>query len=260
MKTITLDATQLSSGTFSVSGAAQLPSNVPQSVELKPGMHTFGSLHGPLFTFEVAVDGTIDYPAGPMDSYLAGRGTTTLEVKGYTITVDATALSLGLFAVQDASTGWGVQHANDKAQAFTGIPGSYQFGSLHGPSLPFKIAIDGTIDYPAGPMDSYLAGRGTTTLCVYGYLMGIDASRLTPPSFRVRDPSTGVGVNIDTDRFHCISLLPGTYEFACGFTLGFVVEDPGVFTYDRTLEPALSGYHTQRLHVVTDPAAVPVAA
>jgi hypothetical protein len=71
-----------------------------------------------------------------------------------------------------------------------------------------------TIGYAVGPMDSYLAGRGSTTLRVYGYLVGIDASRLAPLYFRVSDPSTGNGVSIDTDRFHCISLLPGTYEFA----------------------------------------------
>ena len=59
------------------------------TIRLKPGVYGFQQISGgsgPIFRFEVRPDGLIDYdPAN--EEFLDGRGTTTLNVRGFTITL-----------------------------------------------------------------------------------------------------------------------------------------------------------------------------
>jgi hypothetical protein len=256
---IDIDATPLSFDQFWLMDSASgltlgRPTTAVQTVRLIPGIYRFGTLVSPQFLFEVTGDGTVDFVAGPpLDDFLEGRGTTTLRVNGFKIDIDATPLSMSAFWLQDSLSGLTLQRPTTAVEGFRLIPGTYRFATMVSPHFLFDVGPGGSVEYPIGPMDRYVSGRGSALLRVNGYLVGIDATRLGPASFTVRDAASGLTVAFTTHSFHCMSLLPGEYQFACGFVFLFRLEDPGVFAYSPGLEPCVTGAGGQRLSVSCDP-------
>src|SRR5262249_49752990 len=90
--TSAIDATALSSRTFSVSGVnGSLDSSHVHSLKLQPGQHTLSTPGSAAVPFTVDSTGNFDYDQ--QIDYLRGRGTNTLTVRGLAYTIDATALS-----------------------------------------------------------------------------------------------------------------------------------------------------------------------
>lgn len=113
--------------------------------------------------FAVTDDGVVDYPS-TLEHVLAGRGTTTLRVRGLDVTFNPTGRARPLLPL------WG--GCRDPLGARTRTlripPGpAYAMRLLHLPRqvVEFHLGPDGVVDYAAAFEES-LSGRGTGTLTV----------------------------------------------------------------------------------------------
>jgi hypothetical protein len=185
--------------------------------------------------------------------FLSGTGTTTLTVNGFQIEVNATDLTLDQFSLFDTGSGLGRCFSTTRVQPLTLIPGSYRFGTLFGPSFVFSVTGTGKVDYDSRL--TFLSGTSTTILQVNGFLLMVDATRLTPPSFSLNDSASGLGEPFPTAVHQCVILIPGPYILGCGFLLPFSVTAAGMFDFNPAFAPCVTGLGTQRLRVSCDPTA-----
>jgi hypothetical protein len=251
---IQVDATALTFDQFSLfdtgSGLGRFfPTGAVQTLTLIPGNYQFGTLFGPTFVFSVTGTGTVDHDPGLI--FLSGTGTAVLKVDGCPIQVDATALTLDQFSLSDTGSGLGRLFLTTQVQTLTLIPGDYHLGTLFGPTFMFSVTGTGTVSYD--PALTFLSGAGTTFLTVNGFLLSVDATHLTLPSFTLNDSGSGLGEPFVTTSRQCVTLLPGPYAFTCGFSFGFAVTGTGVFDYDPGFASCVKGLGTQRLRVSCDP-------
>ena len=113
-------------------------------------------------SFSLGQDGKVSYDTD-LEGVLTGAGTNSLTVRGVTVTIDTTALSIPTL-VLDTS----VAVTNAAPFAFTALPGTYTLVDPQtGRAIQFTINPDGTIDYDH-TLDNILSGRGTSTLKVLG--------------------------------------------------------------------------------------------
>ena len=136
-----------------------------KSTRLLPGNYSFylpWAANSTVFNFTVSATGTIDF-APALDGYVSGRGTSTLDVNGWPITIDTSALSSSTYTI------WAEGAAAVGATATGGtavvrlLPGAYLFD---GPfDFTFSVLADGTLDFSAA-FEPDLQGRGTNTLTV----------------------------------------------------------------------------------------------
>jgi hypothetical protein len=161
---VTIDAHALSYKGIVADNTVVAPTAQPFAFTGLPGSLTLADPSGSTqsVTFTLGADGTVNY-APSLNNILSGRGTSTLTVQGVKVTIDATALS-GLSLVVD-----GVTEQTKAPFTFTGLPGSLTLvGPQTGASITITINPDGTINYDPS-LDSYLSGRGTSTLVVRGF-------------------------------------------------------------------------------------------
>jgi hypothetical protein len=128
------------------------------------------------FTFTVTSTGTVDY-ATSFNSFLSGRGTTTLTIDGLVVNLDARYLSgSGVLLV--------APHTNDDWISYKTVrmvPASYysvQQGSGEVANFSFKLGVDGKWSYNVAfdvSSGGFLAGNGTSTLTFFGYSLLVDA-------------------------------------------------------------------------------------
>ncbi|MER7585779.1 hypothetical protein ABTY56_38140, partial [Kitasatospora sp. NPDC097691] len=110
------------------------------TVQLEPGSYSFQQISDQSagFNFEVSQDGCIDYDL-PKEQFLKGRGTRTLTVRGFSVMVDATALSHGLFPLVAGS---GLLKRNQR-HALVLAPGTgYGFQSATDTDADFRFGVD----------------------------------------------------------------------------------------------------------------------
>jgi hypothetical protein len=136
-------------------------------------------------------------------------------------------------------------------KTLTLIPGDYQLGTLFGPTFVFSVTGTGTVDHDSSL--TFLSGKDTTLLTVNGFLLSVDATHLTLPSFTLNDSGSGLIEPLATASHQCVTLIPGPYGFTCGFSFRFSVTGTGVFDYDTSLVACVGGLGTQRLRVSCDP-------
>src|SRR5262249_40407770 len=141
-----------------------------------------------------------------LNNVLSGRGTSSLVIKGVTVTIDATALSLKQLEVDNAF------NADTSAPfTFTGLPGTSLLYDFHSPGTPavFSLAADGTVGYDPA-LDNVSSGRGTSTLTVHGVTVTIDPRPLTasrPANFLFVDN----GYTAPTNAPFRFTSLPGSH-------------------------------------------------
>uniref|UniRef100_UPI00047678C8 hypothetical protein n=1 Tax=Lamprocystis purpurea TaxID=61598 RepID=UPI00047678C8 len=174
---ITLDARALATVSYAVSGiTGWLANTAPHTLNLLPGAYGFQQPTGvvPGADFQVRLDGAIDYAAAS-DAFLTGRGSSTFTLLGYTITVDATALTAPQFHLSGI-TDW---LASTQPRPLRLLPATYLFvhGSGRVPTADFTVTVAGLVDYPV-TADGYLAGRGSGTFTLLGYAITVDATAL----------------------------------------------------------------------------------
>ncbi len=177
---IKIDATPLVYRDFIIPGVTNdwVDSRTIQSLVVAPGLYSFQVASGYFadFTFSVTPRGTIDYDTA-YDAFLGGRGTSTLTINGFQVTLDARYLSgSGVLLVIPATNDDWITYKQCRM-----VPASYysvQQGSGEVANFSFKLGLDGHWSYDAAhdvTGGGFLAGRGTATLAFYGYPLLIDA-------------------------------------------------------------------------------------
>jgi hypothetical protein len=117
------------------------------------------------FTFEVTPDGFVNYSAAN-DSFLSGRGTSTLVVRGFRIGLDARTLSHDLqpFSLSEILS-------RERTHVLTLLPAKgYAFlpSSQFVGDFRFDVTPEGTINYDQGS-EGFVSGRGSSQLVVGGF-------------------------------------------------------------------------------------------
>jgi hypothetical protein len=161
-------------------GAATIDTRAVQTLDLAPGVHSLAQAEGgdPV-SFSVAPDGTVAYDPS-LDGILGGRSTSTLDVNGRTITVDATALSLSYLVLGSDNTDYFRTAASFRVTVLPGHQYLAGYDASGGGSVSFSVADDGTLDYSSDPsLQGVLDGRGGRTLTVNGRTVTINATALS---------------------------------------------------------------------------------
>ena len=219
---ITIDATALTSPTFRVLGVTSpLSTATTHSVTLAHDDYAFSDEANGIVAFFVDASGLVGYDPA-FENFLDGAGTTTLTVRGFDVTFDATALTCPTFRVAHvfdwASTG--------AVQSATMLPADYYgIDDTGSNQIVFHIDYDGNFHFVAGSED-YLFGAGTPNLIIRGFDFTVDARSLSSPTFRL----LGHTPIESTDTVLSVTGIPGSYAFYDVMSNGFLFEiDPDGF-------------------------------
>jgi hypothetical protein len=138
MANISIDARSLSIPGFSIAGVGTFSTSSVELVDLAPGTYIVGTVGSPAFEFKVDASGRVDYDVS-LDTFVAGRGTTTLTVTGFQLTIDATGLTIPDFQLADAASGAGVA-VRPTTAAQTGPAGPRHLHLRH-PGLAHRFPV-----------------------------------------------------------------------------------------------------------------------
>ncbi len=244
---IRIDATPLVYRDFIVPGvtANWVDSRTVQSFTLAPGEYAFQIASGYYadFTFQVTSQGLIDFSSA-YDSFLTGRGTSTLTIDGLRVTLDARYLSgSGVLLVAPSTNEDWITFKTCRM-----VPASYysvQQGSGVVANFSFKLGLDGHWSYtPANDVSAggFLAGAGTSTLTFYGYPLLVDARAAGGSGVTVQ---TIWGMPFSPTSVEYADLLPAQY-FALQVRSGvvsaasFSLAPNGTFSIDSAATSLLS--------------------
>ena len=252
---ISIDATQLDAAQFQVIGVGEFPSTVVTVPPLRviPGDYRFrinGGFDTTNIDFVVNADGTdpdgvIDF-APALDAYVAGRGTSTLEVIGLDIAINATQLTGPNFQV----FGVGTFPSGTEQTGITVVPGDYRIhvSGTGSAGADFSVDTNGEVQENS----PYLSVQSTTTLVVDGLDITIDTSALMPAGTDVQ--VFGI-TTITSPAAQTIRTLPGEHgaQIVGGGSFVFTVEEVATVDYALALNSFLGGRGTPTLFVNADP-------
>jgi hypothetical protein len=146
--------------------------NVP-TIQMEPGEYSFHQMSSPAFRFKITPDGLIDYDVAN-DGFLVGRGTTTLTVRGFTITIDGTLLSDDLLPNIFRAGILSRSHTHD----LTLVPASgYSFQLTARIDFQFDVKVNGQVS--VDPRYARFAEARGQTLIIRGYKITIDGTALS---------------------------------------------------------------------------------
>jgi hypothetical protein len=195
---IQIDATQLFYRFFIIPEITPdwIDSRAIQTLNLDPGVYNFQITSAVFtdFTFAITPDGKVDYDT-QFDSFLSGRGTSTLTITGLEVIIDARYLSgAGVLLVCPLTNEDWISKRTIRL-----VPATYQVqqGSAVVCDFVFALKLDGTfsynpsIDVAAG---GFLKGNDTKTLEFYGYPVLVDA-RISI-DVQAKDPEPAWGITI----------------------------------------------------------------
>lgn len=177
---IQIDATQLVFRYFVIPGITPdwIDSRTVEALSLEPGPYNFQVAGGFFadFTFRVTSDGTVDYDP-PFQTFLEGKGTSKLTVKGFEVILDARYLTgSGVLLVAPLTPADWISYKKCRM-----VPASFyqvQQGSGVVTSFTFKLELDGNFSYdPSYDISSggFLAGIHTPILEFLGYPILVDS-------------------------------------------------------------------------------------
>lgn len=229
-------------------------------LELDPGTYdlqfnTNGFPNDPVVTFTVESNGVIDFDAS-LDGFVSGRGTSTLVLNGFPVTVDGTSLSyrfLNMFWIP------GISVLNDFEIPLQLLPGTHQlFINTNANSFPenpvilFSVSELGEIDFDMS-LDGFISGRGTDTLVLNGFPVTIDGTGL---SYKFLNMFWLPGTSIPNDFAIHLQLLPAEHRFFINANAKTFPENPifffsvselGAIEFDASLDGVISGRGTDTL-------------
>ncbi len=232
----TIDATRLTSDTFALGHATfwtgRIPAQEPRELALPPATYELYDAADNVILFTVDAAGNVSYPAF-YDSFLQGRGTTTLTVIGHQVTIDAHELSAAQWSLRDL-TDW---FDRSSKPVLTVIPGShYFFQNLY--IAPIGLQVDNDGKWRHDPSyDDFLDGRGTANLIVHGFEVSIVGPNLSAPYHHIE----GLG-NLPVHTGATYRVIPAQYYITSSSTEMFVlatVDHNGRWSYDPALEPVI---------------------
>ena len=150
--------------------------NVP-TIQMEPGEYSFlqisSDLSSAAFRFKITPNGLIDYDVAN-EGFLDGRGTTTLTVRGFTITIDGTLLSDDLLP--------NVFRAEILSRSSTHdlmlVPAAgYSFVLTANIDFKFDVTVNGQLS--VDPRYAGFAEASGRTLKIKGYKITIDGTALS---------------------------------------------------------------------------------
>ncbi len=248
-QTIFVNASMLSSTTFMISESDKKWHKTmnPISTELNPGMHEIRTpaCSAGSSLFKVSMDGRIEINLGST-GYLAGHGTTTLVVTGYSIVFDCRGLSVARFLLVGLGIDW---LPTEQPATLRLLPGNYEvYSPAASPETVVRVTHDGRLDYES-KYDGYLAGRGTTTLVVTGYSIVFDFTVLGSIQFTL----TGLDVGwLHSMQRQQLQILPGAYSVQLQgrhSDLVFSVSNDGLVILDDKFGDILAGHGSNILTI-----------
>ena len=93
-----IDATAMTAPTFSLGGIGIFLSDTPVVLDLAPGTYTVAEGSGGVHEFEITATGLVSYAAAK-EPFFDGLGTSQLTLVGYSVDIDATAMTAGSFSI-----------------------------------------------------------------------------------------------------------------------------------------------------------------
>ena len=243
---ISIDATALTSQTIGIAGFSTGTSTEILTESLDAGDYVLTSA-GDNVSFSVTAEGTVDFDS-PLDGFLDGRDTPSLVVRGFDISLDATALSLQNLAIV-GSGNYGFPFTSDHATSFTLLPRDTYLLNSAGDNIYFTVDPDGNIDF-GSELDGFLDGRGTQNLAIQGFDISFDATALSLQNLAIIG-SGNYGFPFTSDHATSFTLLPrDTYLLnSAGDNIYFTVTLDGNIGFGSELDGFLDGRDTPSLVV-----------
>ncbi len=130
---ITIDATAMTAPTFAIGGIGSFPSATPKVLDLAPGLYSVQESSGGVHDFEITAAGLVSY-AATKEPFLDGLGTSQLTLVGYSVEIDATAMTAGQYAIG----GVGLS-PSATVGTFTVLPGVKSVQELSGGVHEFSV-------------------------------------------------------------------------------------------------------------------------
>ncbi|MEV0966610.1 Ig-like domain repeat protein, partial [Streptomyces sp. NPDC049910] len=173
-------------------------------LHVEPGQYSYQIASGLLanFHFTVGSDGLLDYPES-CDAFVEGRGTKTLTVRGFAITLDGTSLSHDLLPTISGAD----LLARDQTHELTLLPAvGYGFQPAAGlvGDFRFNVSVDGNV-----VVDSRYSGFAQAegrTLTIDGYKLTVDGRKLSHGLLPMN--LLGGAAVLTRDQTHELTLLP----------------------------------------------------
>ncbi len=224
-----------------------------ETVELAAGTHFLQPGSGLVMACALVVTdaGTWAY-AAECDGFLSGRGTDTLRLTGFTVTVDASPLSTPI-----SLANLSVDQFGASPRPVTLLPTFADMLASPGPGViagcGFRVALDGTIAY-ADEVHGCLTGRGTRTVTFHGFPVNVDARELSTPTFSIIQANSLM--HQPSDVFQRYRLLPTATGYRYGAwtvsgilwpSLGLEVGLDGKIAYPASADGWVSGRGTDTL-------------
>ncbi|PSR18281.1 hypothetical protein C8255_08160, partial [filamentous cyanobacterium CCP3] len=181
MADIRIDTSRLTYTQFLIPQLSSAPidgANTP-TIQLAPGEYSIQQVLGlpASFSFQITPDGLIDYDTAS-DGFLSGRGTTTLLIQGFTITIDGSALSHDLLF--QSLLGNSDVLSRNQTHELTFLPAAgYSFYTASGIAADFRFDLDVTGQVILDPRYAGFATANGQTLTLTGYRITIDGSALS---------------------------------------------------------------------------------
>jgi hypothetical protein len=241
---IRIDATQLVYHNFIIPGqTGWISARSVQTLPLAPGRYNFQIASGYYadFSFQVTPAGTVDYDPA-FNAFLGGRGSSTLTIAGFPVTLDARYLSGAGVLLVVGGADW-IAHRTVRM-----VPASHysvQQGSGQVADFRFKIGLDGKFAYqPAHEYSAggFLRGNGSSTLEFLGYPLLVDARAAGGAGLTIHPIW---GMPFTTTAVQYANLLPAA-SFSLQVNSGvvtnarFSLNTSGVFSIAPSLAPYLA--------------------
>jgi hypothetical protein len=247
---VTFDSTAVSATLFNLYPATTggFVPNVVTTEQLEASAYQFCiPAGGNCFDFTVNTDGSLAYGA-ELDTFVSGRGTSTLQVRGFPVTIDATAIHVDRMNIAHGE----VADGPNVAATYSLVPGGYDLCvPAENNCFAFTVSATGQIDYEAS-RDTYLAGRGSSTLTVGGFAITVDASSVSADRFNIDFGGVGTFVNAPVT----VTLVPGSYNVCVPSSnncFDFSVALDGALDFAHTLDGYVSGRGLRALTIVGFP-------
>ncbi len=245
-----IDATAMTAPTFSVGGVGSFATDTPVVEILTPGIYSVQEASGGVHLFEITATGQVSYEAAK-EPFFDGLGTSKLTLVGYSVDIDATAMSAGGFSIGGIGG-----FSSTTVQSFTSLPGTKSIEEGSEGVHFFEVTEADTIGYEAAK-EPFFDGSGTSQLTLVGFSIDIDATALGPEEFSLG----GVGL-FSTDSVQTVIMLPGgpltgdkSFSHPDVGLFFYEVDDDGLLEYEVSLDAILSGRGTNTLAVT--PAVAP---
>ena len=244
---VSFDATALTCPTFRIPHVTTFlaTTSVQHATMLPLDFYGFDDTGSNEIVFHLDYDGHFQLAPGSED-YLFGAGTSTLVIRGFDFTVDATALSSPTFRL----LGHSPIVSTSVVQSFTGIPGSYLFFDVNSNNFLFNVDADGGMQIlPANA--GFTSGAGTSELLVSGYTFHLDVCGLAPLAAQF-NISGHMLDGASTSTPHSLVGIPGIYFLAAaGDLLFFTIDGAGNYTdlQANFLGIPVGGAGTNTLHL-----------